>query len=104
MELVITTNPTPECYLISVTGEVDISNASKLRDAIDFALEQPTEEVKLDFAEVSYIDSTGIGVLVGAAHHAEEHGKHFVAVNAQPGVLRVAQLLGLDKEIGITAA
>ena len=96
MELVITTNPTPECYLISVTGEVDISNASKLRDAIDFALEQPTE--------VSYIDSTGIGVLVGAAHHAEEHGKRFVAVNAQPGVLRVAQLLGLDKEIGITAA
>ena len=104
MELVITTNPTPECYLISVTGDVDISNASKLRDAIDFALEQPTEEVKLDFAEVSYIDSTGIGVLVGAAHHAEEHGKRFVAVNAQPGVLRVAQLLGLDKEIGITAA
>ena len=104
MELVITTNPTPECYLISVTGEVDISNASKLRDAIDFALEQPTEEVKLDFAEVSYIDSTGIGVLVGAAHHAEEHGMRFVAVNAQPGVLRVAQLLGLDKEIGITAA
>lgn len=104
MELVITANPTPECYLISVTGEVDISNASKLRDAIDFALEQPTEEVKLDFAEVSYIDSTGIGVLVGAAHHAEEHGKRFVAVNAQPGVLRVAQLLGLDKEVGITAA
>ena len=29
MELVITANPTPECYLISVTGEVDISNASK---------------------------------------------------------------------------
>lgn len=104
MELVITTNPTPECYLISVTGEIDISNAAKLRDAIDLALEQPTEEVKLDFAEVSYIDSTGIGVLVGAAHHAEERCKRFVAVNAQPGVMRVAQLLGLDKEIGITSA
>lgn len=104
MELVITTNPTPECYLISVTGEVDISNASKLRDAIDFALEQPTEEVKLDFAEVSYIDSTGIGVLVGAAHHAGERGRGFVITHAQPNVVRVAQLLGVDKDIDISAA
>lgn len=104
MELVITTNPTPECYLISVTGEVDISNASKLRDAIDFALEQPTEEVKLDFAEVSYIDSTGIGVLVGAAHHAGERGRGFAITHAQPNVVRVAQLLGVDKDIDISAA
>ncbi|OUN89899.1 STAS domain-containing protein [[Collinsella] massiliensis] len=104
MELVITTSASPERYVIGVDGEVDISNASKLRDAIDLALEQPTEVVYLDFEHVAYIDSTGIGVLVGAAHHAEEHGKHFAVVNAQPGVMRVAQLLGVDAEIGITAA
>lgn len=104
MELVIETNPTPECYTIAVTGEIDISNATKLRESIDYALAQPTEKVRLDFANVSYIDSTGIGVLVGAAHHAQESGKGFEAVNARPNVLRVAQLLGLDKEIGISAA
>ncbi len=104
MELTITTTPTPERYGIAVTGEVDISNAAKLRDAIDLALEQPTEAVQLDFTEVAYIDSTGIGVLVGAAHHAEEHGKGFSVVGAQPGVMRVAQLLGVDQEISITAA
>lgn len=103
MELTITTNPTPECYGIAVTGEVDISNAAKLRSAIDLALEQPTEAVQLDFAQVAYIDSTGIGVLVGAAHHAREHNKRFGVVNAQPGVMRVAQLLGVDQEISITA-
>ena len=103
MELTITTNPTSEQYTICVTGEVDISNADKLRAAIDFALEQPTEEVRLDLADVAYIDSTGIGVLVGAAHHAADHGKRFSAVNAQPGVMRVAQLLGVDQEISITA-
>jgi len=98
MELAITTSASPERYVIGVDGEVDISNASKLRDAIDLALEQPTEEVCLDFEHVAYIDSTGIGVLVGAAHHAEEHGKRFAVVNAQPGVMRVAQLLGVDAE------
>lgn len=103
MDLTITTNASPERYAISVTGEIDISNADKLRDAIDLALEQPTEAIQLDFEHVAYIDSTGVGVLVGAAHHAAEHGKGFSVVNAQPGVMRVAQLLGVDSEISITA-
>lgn len=104
MDLGINATPSPETYTIAVTGEVDISNADKLRDAIDLALEQPTERVELDFTQVSYIDSTGIGVLVGAAHHAMDHKKGFAVANAQPNVLRVAQLLGVDKEVGITAA
>ena len=104
MDLNITTNPSPETYAIAITGEIDISNADKVRDAIDLALEQPTDKVELDFAQVSYIDSTGIGVLVGAAHHAAEHKKAFAVVNAQANVLRVAQLLGVDEEIGISAA
>lgn len=41
MELVITTAASPERYVIGIEGEVDISNASKVRDAIDLALEQP---------------------------------------------------------------
>ena len=104
MELVITTQPDPTCYTIAVAGEVDISNAAKLRDAIDMALEQPTEAVKLDFAQVAYIDSTGIGVLVGAAHHAADRNLAFSVANAQPGVMRVAGLLGVVEEIGIAEA
>lgn len=103
MELSISTVPSPETYVVRVSGEVDISNADRLREAIDMALEQPTEEVDLDFSQVAYIDSTGIGVLVGAAHHAKEHGKRFGVSGAQPGVLRVAQLLGVAEDVGITA-
>lgn len=104
MELAITTNPHPEHYIVSVTGEIDISNAEKLRNAIDLALEQPTERVILDFAGVDYVDSTGIGVLVGAAHHAQEHNRGLSITGAQPNVLRVVQLLGVDKDIDISAA
>ena len=42
MDLGISINPTPELYTIKVTGEIDISNADSLRNAIDLALEQPT--------------------------------------------------------------
>ena len=90
-------------YTSSVAGEIDISNADKLRNAIDLALEQPTDRVELDFSQVAYIDSTGIGVLVGAAHHASERGRAFAITGAQPNVVRVVQLLGVDKDIDISA-
>ena len=104
MELAITTHPSAERYLIVVEGEIDISNADKLRNAIDLALEQPTERVELDFSQVPYIDSTGIGVLVGAARRASERERALSFTGAQPNVLRVAQLLGVDKDISISAA
>ncbi len=103
MELTVTMKPAVEKYVIEIAGEIDISNADKLREAIDMALEQPCEAVALDFSQVSYIDSTGIGVLVGASHHADDHEKAFSVEHAQPNVLRVVQLLGVDEEINITA-
>lgn len=104
MELAITTHPSAERYLIVVEGEIDISNADKLRNAIDLALEQPTERVELDFSQVPYIDSTGIGVLVGAARRVSDRKRALSITGAQPNVLRVAQLLGVDKDISISAA
>ena len=44
-----------------------------------------------------------IGVLVGAAHHASERGRAFAITGAQPNVVRVVQLLGVDKDIDISA-
>ena len=104
MELVITTQPTPELYVIAVEGEIDISNASKLRDAIDLALEQPTDTVQLDFEKVAYIDSTGIGVLVGAAHRVSEAGGTLVVARPQRNVARVLGLLGVEADLNIREA
>lgn len=104
MDLGISTNPTPELYTIKVTGEIDISNADSLRNAIDLALEQPTEAVELDFAQVSYIDSTGIACSWAPRTTRSTNGKRFSCTNVQPPVMRVVQLLGVDQEISITAA
>ena len=104
MELGISVDPKPERYLISVSGEVDISCADRLKEAIDAAAEQPVEEVCLDFSQVAYIDSTGIGVLVATARRLGEGSKRFSVVNVQPNVMRVIQLLGVDKEMDISAA
>ena len=82
-------------------GEVDVSNADVLRTAVSALIERDgIQRVEVDLAEVPYIDSTGIGVLVGAKHRAAEVGKHMQAVNAQPNVARIFGMLGVDEIVG----
>ncbi len=101
MALEISSEITDEKAIIRIEGEVDVSNASELRDALDTALADGVKEVEADFAEVAYIDSTGIGVLVGAAHRAQESGSVLVVANPQKNVERVFTLLGVDKDLNV---
>lgn len=63
---------------VFVLGELDVALAIELRRAIDAALAAPGDRIVLDLARVDYIDSTGLGALVGAATRAEEHAKKLV--------------------------
>ncbi len=103
MALTITTNTTDDGrVLIAVEGEIDVSCASELRAAIDAALAEGAPEVEVDLSQVPYIDSTGIGVLVGGAHRALDQGSHMGVVGAQRNVSRIFGLLGIDRELGLT--
>lgn len=84
-----------------VAGEVDVSNADELRARVDSALEGADGSLTVDLAEVPYIDSTGIGVLVGAAHRASEAGKKLVVARPQKNVDRVLGLLGVADDLNI---
>lgn len=86
---------------VLVEGEVDVSNADELRDAVDSALALDAPEVTVDLSQVPYIDSTGIGVLVGAAHRATDAGKKLVVASPQKNVARVLGLLGVADDLNI---
>ncbi len=105
MALEVTTHRTDagEHEVVPV-GDVDVSCATELRDAIDGALDAGAQEVVVDLAKVPYIDSTGIGVLVGATHRAADAGQQLRVVNPQRNVMRVFGLLGIDRELGIAAS
>lgn len=90
---------------LSVAGEVDVSCADELRAAIDAQIaEGVTGELVVDLAEVPYIDSTGIGVLVGAAHRVSEAGGTLVVARPQRNVARVLGLLGVQADLNIREA
>lgn len=101
MQLAISTSERDGRYLVQVMGEVDVSCADDLRKATAAALETQPLDVEVDLSEVEYIDSTGIGVLVGAAHHAREQERTLIVSHPQPNVLRVLALLGVAGELGI---
>lgn len=90
--------------VVRVTGEVDVSNADELRSALADELEAGAASVSVDLSEVPYIDSTGIGVLVGAAHHAAEKGVSFEVVRPQKNVARVLGLLGVSADLNVREA
>ena len=104
MELTITARHDEEREIVSVSGEVDVSNANTLRDALDKALVSGVHDVVIDIAEVPYIDSTGIGVLVGVAHRAHDAGVAVTVQHPQRNVMRVLGLLGVDAELNLDCA
>ena len=85
-----------------VSGEVDVSNADELRTALDQCLASGAADLTVDLAEVPYIDSTGIGVLVGAAHRAAEKDVRLEVARPQRNVARVLGLLGVTAELNIS--
>ena len=105
MALTLTlTNADDGAAKLSVVGEIDVSCASELRDAVNDLLVEDGSPVEVDLAEVPYIDSTGIGVLVCAAHRAAEAGQAFAVTNPQRNVRRVLDMLGISQELGIDGA
>ena len=105
-ELNITVEPADEsgAVAVRVEGEVDVSNADALRTALDGTFSHEPFAVEVDLAAAPYIDSTGIGVLVGAAHRAADAGIPFRVAHAQRNVARVIAMLGLDRELHLDQA
>jgi anti-anti-sigma factor len=82
--------------VVAASGEIDLSTSPQLREALrDPDARAPT--VVLDLREVTFMDSSGLGVIVGQNRRAREEGFGFaVAVAEADGVRRVLELSGLD--------
>lgn len=90
--------------MLTVTGEIDLSTADELQSALDAALgAQDTSEVVVDLAEVGFLDSAGLRVLVSGQRTAEERSLGFRVTGAQPRVRKVIAITGLTDTLGLDA-
>jgi anti-sigma B factor antagonist len=84
--------------LVSVAGEVDLATVPRLRDALVVAaIDHPGQRVAVDLDGVTMLDSTGLGVLVGALRRITAAGGDLVIVCSTPRLLELLAQCRLDR-------
>jgi anti-sigma B factor antagonist len=88
--------------IAAVTGEIDISTVAPLRERL-FELADNGGTLIVDLNRVTFIDSAGLGALVGTARRAAEHGGSLHAVCAQRQTRKLLWMTGVDRRIPLAA-
>jgi anti-sigma B factor antagonist len=83
---------------LALSGELDLACAPMVQALLfEQVRAAGVTEVRVDLEQVSFLDSSALGVLVGGLQYAREHGCGFFVVNPSPMARRVLGLTGLDE-------
>lgn len=80
---------------VQVTGEVDLATSPRLREALDRAIGTGAETIRLDMAGVTFLDSSGISVLVDAQQRLQQASARLVLHGVGDQITRVLEISGL---------
>ncbi|HEY7321779.1 MAG TPA: STAS domain-containing protein [Candidatus Binatia bacterium] len=100
-ELEITLRRSESAVILHAAGPVDNNTAAQLQEPLLRAAEAPTQAVELDLAEVSYMSSAGLRVIVLAAKKLQKRGERLRLVNVPPQIYNVLNLAGFTSFIDI---
>ena len=85
-----------EKLFIFLEGEIDHHNSRAIREDVDLRiLESTPKEIYLDFKNVSFMDSSGIGLIMGRVRTAESYGGRVFVANTSNYLKRVMRIAGL---------
>ena len=99
MELQIESAAVGNATILTVTGEVDVATAPQLDEQLAVAATAP--KIVLDLTAVTFLDSSGLGVIIKGLKRVSELGGSLVLVVTNPSILKVFSITGLDKVLMI---
>ena len=97
MDLTLTTREVDNKTIVSVGGEIDVYTAPKLRDRITELVADGRYHIVIDMEAVEFLDSTGLGVLVGGLKKVRAHDGSLELVCTQDRLLKIFRITGLAK-------
>jgi anti-sigma B factor antagonist len=84
-----------------VTGEVDVYTAPMLREQIRELAAKGAVHLIADLDRVEFLDSTGLGALVGGLRRLRQADGSLALAISTPGILRIFQITGLTKALAV---
>ncbi len=87
--------------VIDVGGEIDISTAPRLRELLIDLISKDNYQLIVNLERVEFLDSTGLGVLVGGLKRVRAHDGSLDLVCTQERILKIFRITGLTKVFGI---
>jgi anti-sigma B factor antagonist len=89
---------------LEVGGELDLAVAPWLHDQLDALFVGGAASILVDLSEATFLDSTALGVLVGAMNRCHERGGRIHLVVTEPQILRVLSITGLTDAFSLHAS
>ena len=88
--------------IVRVTGDIDHHSAIGLREEIDGELVRAKpKEIILDFGGTDFMDSSGLGLILGRVRKTEEMGIRLTLLNPSEQILRILRLAGVERSLNI---
>ncbi len=103
MNLDIQLQEGPQRNVVLLSGEVDVYTASKLKETLNPLAEQENKELVVDLSGINYIDSTGLGIFIGALKATEKSNSTLKLIGLNERVKKLFEITGLNEVIDIQA-
>jgi anti-sigma B factor antagonist len=103
MDLEIADTDAAGWTVVRASGEIDVATAPTMRERLAQIYEEGTTRLVVDLEDVAFLDSTGLGVLVGALRRAREAGGDVRLVCTNHRIVKVFEATGLHEVFTIGA-
>lgn len=97
MDLGFSTETRDGWTVLTVRGDVDVYTAPRFREQLIDLVSRGERHIVVDLEGVDFLDSTGLGVLVGGLKRVRSHEGEMVLVCTKSRILKVFEITGLTK-------
>jgi anti-sigma B factor antagonist len=90
-------------YVVELSGELDISSAASIESRLMELEQRAPERIFLDLTRVSFIDSTGLSMIINADGRARKAGRRLTIVSGDGVPRRILRTVGLEDRLDVVA-
>ncbi|MGK2949181.1 MAG: STAS domain-containing protein [Acidimicrobiales bacterium] len=104
MDVVVGVEQRGATTVVRASGDLDVATAPRLREQVIRIVAEGQRDIILDLDAVDFVDSTGLGVIVGLLKRTRTLGGDLRLVSTRPALQRILELTALDRALPLAAS